>query len=270
VADLAAALAARETAVGQKTHKNKAQAWDQYTKWCEQCGLGNNRFLNGLSRQHKIEIMGAFAVAIREGRFSWQSNDTLAQKSVSDTLNFVAATFQEHRHEDPKKDVDNNVARLLCQQLRSYKKDNPKSVEQKALPLCTICLILSNRSTELQQAMGNLTVATHFWAIHSCKYLKVMKAEQQQTKQLCLRNIAFIKNGKILDHSSTKLHLVDCISVTFERQKNNRKSDRSRSGEQKIPSYAPWKYGHQLSRKYSHTKEQTRTHPSLLSFTGWN
>ncbi len=150
VADLASALAARETAVGQKTHENEARVWDQHTKWCEQCGLGNNLFLNGLSRQHKIEIMGAFAVAICEGWISRQSNDPLAQKSVSDTLNFVAATFREHGCKDPKKDIDNNIARLLRRQLRSYKKDNPKSVKQKAHPLCIIRLILSNRMTELQ------------------------------------------------------------------------------------------------------------------------
>jgi hypothetical protein len=71
--------------------------------------------------------------------------------------------------------------------------------------------------------MGNLTAAAHFWVMHSCEYLKVTKAEQQQTKQRCLCNITFIKNSKILDHSSTKLHLADCVSVTFERQKNDRK-----------------------------------------------
>jgi hypothetical protein len=59
----------------------------------------------------------------------------------------------------------------------------------------------------------------------SCKYLKVPKSEQQQTKQLCLRNIAFIKDGKILDNSSTNLNSADCIAITFEQQKNDRKAD---------------------------------------------
>ncbi len=137
----------------------------------------------------------------------------------------MAATFQEHGREDPKKDVDNNVARLLRQQLRSYKKDDPKTVEQKALPLCVIHLILSDRSSELQCAMGNLVAAAHFWAMQSCEYLKVPKSEQRQTKQLCISNIAFIRNGKITIHSSPNLHLADCVSVTFEQQKNERKLD---------------------------------------------
>jgi hypothetical protein len=73
--------------------------------------------------------------------------------------------------------------------------------------------------------MGDLVAATHFWVMRSCKYLKVPKSEQRQTKQLCIRNIAFIRNGEITNHSSPNLHLADCVSVTFEQQKNERKSD---------------------------------------------
>jgi hypothetical protein len=46
--------------------------------------------------------------------------------------------------------------------------------------------------------MGHLAAAAHFWAMRSCEYLKVPKSEQQQTKQLCLCNIAFIKEEKSL------------------------------------------------------------------------
>jgi hypothetical protein len=44
-------------------------------------------------------------------------------------------------------------------------------------------------------------------------------------KQLCLRNITFIKGGNILDHSSPELSLADCVLITFKRQKNDRKSE---------------------------------------------
>jgi hypothetical protein len=73
--------------------------------------------------------------------------------------------------------------------------------------------------------MGKLAAATHFWAMQSCEYSKVPKAEQQQMKQLCLQNITFIKGGNILDHLSPELSLADCVSITFKRQKNDRKSD---------------------------------------------
>jgi hypothetical protein len=64
--------------------------------------------------------------------------------------------------------------------------------------------------------MGELAAAAHFWAMRLCKYCKVPKAEQRQTKQLCLRNIAFIKGGNIIKHTSAELHLADCVSITFE------------------------------------------------------
>jgi hypothetical protein len=44
-------------------------------------------------------------------------------------------------------------------------------------------------------------------------------------RQLCIRNIAFIRDGETLAHNSPSLHLADCVSVTFERQKNDRKAD---------------------------------------------
>jgi hypothetical protein len=137
----------------------------------------------------------------------------------------VAVDFRENRHNDPKRDAKCKVARLLRRQLRSYKKDDPKEVQQKALPVCVLRLILSSKSTELHQAMGKLTGAAHFWAMRSCKYAKVPKTEQRQTKQICIRKIAFIRDGETLDHNSLSLHLADCVSITFERNKNKRKAD---------------------------------------------
>jgi hypothetical protein len=72
--------------------------------------------------------------------------------------------------------------------------------------------------------MGELAGGAHFWAMRSCEYAKVPKAEQRQAKQLFIRNIAFIKDSEVLKHNSQSLHLADCVSITFERQKNDRKA----------------------------------------------
>ena len=47
----------------------------------------------------------------------------------------------------------------------------------------------------------------------------------KQSKELCIRNITFIRDGETLTQISPSLHLADCVSVTFERQKNDRKAD---------------------------------------------
>ena len=225
MADLASATAAAKEGVGGGTHANDARAWSRYTKYCNSIGLNGNYFLDGMPQQHKLAIMGAFAVAVREGRFLRPTDGPLAKNSVSDTVNAVAATFQENGREDPHRDAECNVGRLLQRQLRSYSKNDPKAIQQKALPICVYRLLLASPAADLRRAISELAAAAHFWAMRSCEYSKVSRAEQRQTKQLCLRNIVFIKNGNFLTHTSTMLHLADCISITFERQKNDRKSD---------------------------------------------
>jgi hypothetical protein len=225
VADLTAALAARETGVGRGTHKNNAWAWNCYVDYCNSIGLGGSYFLDNNPRLHRIKLMGAFAVAVHEGQFLRPGDGLLAKKSVANTINAVAATFRENGREDPHRDAERNIGQFLQQQLRSYTKNDPKEKQQQALPVCVHHLILSSQSTELRRTMGELAAAMHFWAMQLCKYSKVPKAEQQQTKQLWPQNITFIKGGNILDHSSPELSSADYVSITFERQKNDRKSD---------------------------------------------
>jgi hypothetical protein len=44
-------------------------------------------------RQHKLAIIGAFAVNIREGQFLRQSDAPLAMTTVSNTVNVVNTTL---------------------------------------------------------------------------------------------------------------------------------------------------------------------------------
>jgi hypothetical protein len=186
MADLASALAAHQTAFIRSTLENKARAWRRYSEYCKSCVLGNNPFLKGMSRNKKIEIMGAFAVAVRQGQFSGPHHASLSESSISSTLDLVAASFRENGRDNLTRDAERNFARLLQWELRSHKKDDPKKRQQKALPVCVLCLILSLKATELQQALGELAGAAYFWAIRSSEYSKVTKAKQRQIKQLCL------------------------------------------------------------------------------------
>jgi hypothetical protein len=95
LADLAAASVAAEVGVGGGTHANDAQAWTQYTQYCDSIGLNGNYFLDGMPQQHKLAVMGAFAVPTREGQFSRQSDAPLAQKLVANTIHAVAATSEK-------------------------------------------------------------------------------------------------------------------------------------------------------------------------------
>ena len=135
MADLASATAARQTAVGRNILGNKTRAWNRYSEYCQSIGLGDNLFLEDMSQTHRIEIIGAFTMAVRQGRFFRPHDSPLAESTVSDTLNHVAAVFRENGHDYPKRDAERNVAQLLRRQLRSYKILEPflKVEPQKAL-----------------------------------------------------------------------------------------------------------------------------------------
>jgi len=112
--------------------------------------------------------------------------------------------------------------------------------------------------------MGELAGAAHFWSMHSCEYAKVPKAEQRQTQQLCIRNIAFIKDGESVDHKSLSLHLADCVLVTFERQKNDRKADTVTQWRTSVELLCPIKIWASLLRRINSYKGASKNSLVLL------
>eukprot|EP00957_Ditylum_brightwellii_P018250 1374799-Ditylum_brightwellii.AAC.1 len=79
--------------------------------------------------------MGAFAMALREGRFSRKSYDTLAEGTVRGDISYAAQTFQENDGPNPTKDNDGKLGQLLLRQYKAFKNKDPKPKQQKALPI---------------------------------------------------------------------------------------------------------------------------------------
>jgi hypothetical protein len=109
MADLASsATAARQIAVGGNTLDNETWAWNRYSEYCRSIGLGDNLFLKDMSQTHRIEIIGGFAVVICQGQYSRPRDALLAESTVSDTIDHVAAVFRENGYDDPKQDAKHN------------------------------------------------------------------------------------------------------------------------------------------------------------------
>jgi hypothetical protein len=77
--------------------------------------------------------------------------------------------------------------------------------------------------SQLDKALCELFIGAFFFAMHSCKYIKV--SGTRKTKLLTLHNIKFIKGRRVLPHSDNLLHRADCVSITFELQKKECKND---------------------------------------------
>ena len=67
--------------------------------------------------------------------------------------------------------------------------------------------------------MGQLVRIGFFFAMRSREYVKVPRAKEGRTKLLALKNIRFIKDGKVIEHDDFKLECADCVAITFEMQK---------------------------------------------------
>lgn len=61
--------------------------------------------------------------------------------------------------------------------------------------------------------------------MRSCEYLKVPQPQDKKTKQLCIRNFRFSKQGRSIDLSSNEILQADKLSITFEDQKNRERNE---------------------------------------------
>jgi hypothetical protein len=91
--------------------------------------------------------------------------------------------------------------------------------------MCVIAEMAKKKSTELQQAIEQLTTVAIFFAMQSCKYLKVTQAEKRRTDILRLCNLRFFKDGTLIEHNSPHLKFSDCISITFKMHEKAKKNN---------------------------------------------
>jgi hypothetical protein len=71
--------------------------------------------------------------------------------------------------------------------------------------------------------MCKLFIGAFFFAMQSCKYLKV--SGERKTKLLCIKNIRFFLGKRNLHHLDKLLHLADSVSIMFKQQKRATKND---------------------------------------------
>ena len=132
--DLAAAEAAREGAVTRATHEDQSRAFRRWRDWCDQVGLIEDYFLDNFAKGQRIRLVGAFAMAMRNARFSGPAHDSLAEGTVRSSVSYVASTFRENDRPSPIKDEDGELGRLLSRQYRAYRNEDPNPVQQKCIP----------------------------------------------------------------------------------------------------------------------------------------
>ena len=107
------------------------------------------------------------------------------------------------------------------------KNNDPSEKSQKALPVCVYREIY--RLSQLKTAINCdiniawLQVLAFFFCMRSCKYSDVNG--ERRTKTLCVRNVRFHKNNKLIPNNSKEIFKATSVSLTFEWQKKETRDD---------------------------------------------
>ncbi len=224
MADIVAAETSHEGAVTGGTHENQARSWQRFSQYLKSIGLGHDIFLDSFTRSQKNKIFGAFALALRDRRFSRASHDTLAVGTIRNSILDVCATFRENGRPNPTKDDNLQLSFLLHRQFRAYKNADLKEKQQKSIPACVIAEIAKLNPTKLQRAILQLTILAFFFAMRSCEYVKVPQHKKRRTDILRLRKLRLFKDGRLIGHNDPSLEHAKCLNVTFEMQKKDEKN----------------------------------------------
>ncbi len=123
--------------------------------YLDSIGLSHDPYLESFTRSQRNRIIGAFAMALRQGRYSGKAHDTLASGTIRNTISDVSSTFWENGRPNPTKDKDLQLSFILQQQFRAFKNKDPKEKQQKAIPACVIAEITKQQLTNSAQSRNS-------------------------------------------------------------------------------------------------------------------
>ncbi len=158
VADFAIAVATREQAVAGMTHNDKAQAWGRWTKYCASVRC-KDPFMDELSQQEWIPMLGDFAMAVRQGGFLGECFEVLAEGTVWGAISHVVQAFRAKGRPNPTKDANQELSILLSWQFCAFRNEDPKKVWQKTLSFIILNELEKRQVTNLDKASYNSLLA---------------------------------------------------------------------------------------------------------------
>ncbi len=200
-----------------------------------------------------------------KGRFCPRYSKNLKAESVRATLDCVAQTHKLADRADPRLDIDGKFAFLLQRQLRGYSSTNPPTTPQVAIKASILRKFYQMSISPADKALCELFSGTFFFVMRSCEYVKV--SGKQKTKLLTLKNIRFLKGRRTLNHSDPCLHLADCVTITFELQKRDAKTDMITQHRSSDPTLCPVKVRANIIRRvnsYPSSSKDTPVNSFLL------
>ena len=141
------------------------------------------------------------------------TEDKVTGKTAKTAIDNVAATITSSGGSDPRLDDSGSSSLLLDRQLRGYKKVDPKTKHQKAIPPEVYRFLLRRAFSPRTRALIKLLCGNLFSGSRSCEYSKTQRHNERQTRTMRPCDVVFIKNNSQLPHNHPKLHEADIVIV---------------------------------------------------------
>lgn len=110
----------------------------------------------------------------------------------------------------------------ISRQTKGYKKLDPPTKQQKALPVSVYRFILRHARSPKMKAKAHLLAGALFFAMRSCEYSKAgNRDDDRRTITVRLKDVKFHRRRSLIPHSSRFLHTADSVSITFLLQKRD-------------------------------------------------
>eukprot|EP00956_Cyclotella_meneghiniana_P006976 scaffold9391_cov39-Cyclotella_meneghiniana.AAC.9 len=99
--------------VTAETERNKAQLQEKHSS--TEIGRSDggkhtpNPSVSPMTSGSRIKVFSAFTVALRQGRFSGPSHDSLAESTIQSTVLYAAQAFRENDKPNPTRDHDGEL-----------------------------------------------------------------------------------------------------------------------------------------------------------------
>ena len=139
-------------------------------------------------------------------------------------LGHVAATFVESHRPSPIADPRGNTHNHIERQTKGYKRSDPSTKHEKALPPIVFEHILMMAILPREVARATLICAALFFAMRSFEYTYVGTGERK-TRPIRACDIIFRNGAKVVGHDDPHLHLSGTVSIDFGEQKSELKDE---------------------------------------------
>lgn len=136
----------------------------------------------------------------------------------------MAAAFVESHRKSPITDGRNKTHIHIERQTRGYKRNDPSTKHEKALPPIVFRHRLQTAKLPRELARAHLLCLALFFAMRSCEYVYV-GTRDRKTRPIRAKDIVFRTGSRTIPHSSDEIFLADSVSIEFGDQKSEIKDE---------------------------------------------